>query len=316
MMPPRTALSTSLRSWRCPQCSLRPFSTTQHNAAFRPEHPRYIDLPTPPQQTLPYNRPIKGRLPVPRPIFHGKDQDALSHLDEHLAATTPAPTKTTPAPPGSHLAWKQNLSAARRRNLREGLHALRSRTLATRDRKATRAKDEALELRALRSAPQREDERLTAPSHGLDLAQLLHARTLPDPTRAARLANKRRNLHVATTAKKAERADHLQSLYVHARRFIVTPAQLDAAIEEEFDEHGAKFAVPGSYASGVGSARSMWNYGAPMTVQEMLMRAGRGAGPGGRGGRDALTTPHEEGNLRRVGRIAEKLTGGKMDGRG
>lgn len=96
---------------------------------------------------------------------------------------------------------------------------------------------------------------------------------------------------------------------MNARTFIVTPQQLDAAIEEEF---GRNFKGEGGYVSNLqgGSESSMWNFGPPMTVQDMLNRANRS---GGRLAVDGVGTLAEI-NRERVRRIGEKLTGGKMDG--
>lgn len=202
------------------------------------------------------------------------------------------------------------MSEARRRNLEQGLKGLKARTLHRRDLLRKKSSADNLERKHLHRAPEREDERLTAPSHGLDLEKLLHGGAPPDPTREARLKAKARNLHIATRAKQAERLDHLHSLYMNARSFIVTPAQLDAAIEEEF---GKDFRAPGAYAMEMGgSSQSMWNFGPPVTVQDMLNRANGSGGRfavdvGGGGGMAA------EVNSARVRRIAEKLTGGKMD---
>lgn len=313
-MPPRTAFSTSLRGWRCPHCTIRTFSTTSPFRAFGPEHPRSIEVPEPPQQTLPYLPPVKGSLPIPRNVFPGKDGLKKSSINERIALSTKRPKKKVVAEKGSREEWKQRLSESRRRNLEEGLESLATRTRTTAHLEWRRQKREKAERARLLAAPEREDERLITPSHGLDLQQLLHGGAPPDPNREDRLKHKARNFDLKARAKQAERLDHLHTLYMHARTFIVTPQQLDAAIEEEFSKD---FQTPGGYvgldvSGGGGSANSMWNYGAPMTAQDMLNRA-RG-GPGGRfavGGEGGMVS---EVNAERVRRIAEGLTGGKMDG--
>ena len=68
---PHTAL------YRCPACtahaSSRAFSASAGRSALGPESPRYIDIPQPPQQTVPDKIRLKGILPVPRDVFAGQD---------------------------------------------------------------------------------------------------------------------------------------------------------------------------------------------------------------------------------------------------
>nr|POE77624.1 hypothetical protein CFP56_09271 [Quercus suber] len=125
-MPPRTALSTPLRAWRCPQCTLRSFTTSSLRSAVGPEHPQYIDVPQPPQPNVPYLPVVKGRLPVPRDVFaHAKKQDKAS--DAWIDRATKAPRQAVRTKPGSREEWKAKISAQRRQNLREGLKSLRER---------------------------------------------------------------------------------------------------------------------------------------------------------------------------------------------
>lgn len=201
------------------------------------------------------------------------------------------------------------MSEVRRRNLREGLQALRSRRVRRESRDDERQQRNDMERAELRARPEREDERLTAASHGLDLEKLLHG-PLEDPTREARLAHKARNLEMHDSAKRAERLDHLHTLYMNARTFIVTPEQLNEAIEEEFNKDFSQ-AMGGYVGQQDSEATSMWAHGPPMTVQEMLNRASRqGTATGSSRSRMSLTA---EVNRERIRKIAEKLTGGKME---
>ena len=90
---------------------------------------------------------------------------------------------------------------------------------------------------------------------------------------------------------------------MHARNFITTEAQLDAAIEKMFVER------PWEHVPGKEKAVSIWDAeGAPPTVQDMLSEVNRTQksamlfhrGP-------AVATG------KRMLKIAEELTGGKMD---
>lgn len=202
------------------------------------------------------------------------------------------------------------MSEMRRRNLREGIKGLESRKIATERRLAEETQRRQQESQELLDAPEREDERLNAPSHGLDLEKLMNG-PLEDPNREARLAHKARNYHLHTAAKKADRLDHLHTLYMNARSFIVTPDQLDTAVEEAFGtpEKPVNFGGGGFYGSAEGSAASMWAQGAPSTIQNMLKSANKQVG---NRALEGAANPAEI-NKERVRRIAEELTGGKME---
>jgi hypothetical protein len=132
--------------------------------------------------------------------------------------------------------------------------------------------------------------------------------------------------------------DNLHTLYMHARHFIVSPAQLDSAIDAEFGtekqprQFGAHFPTTldtgydgrvdvesvRSYKgdSGIGryssEVTSMWAYGRPASVQDMLDRAtnvtarGRQTAMGRAEGKEGVVAG-------RVRRVAEVLTGGRME---
>ena len=297
-MPPRAALSTPLRAWRCPQC--RAFATSPRQRALGPEHPRFIEVPEPPQQTAPYLPFIKGRLPVPRDVVSGrKGKDRAG--DEEIAKAAPEPKSQFRHPEGSRLEWKQKLSESRRQNLREGLKALRARTNTANRRRTEQTAQRQAEREELLHRPEREDERLTAPSHGLDLAKLMHGPP-PDPNRRERLKLKAQNFDRVESIKSAQRQDALHSLYMQARSFIVTPEQLDKAVDEAFGSADK----PVSFNSGT----SMWNYGKPDSLQDMLNRANQ---TGGRGALESAGNRSSGVQSERMRRLAEALTGGKMD---
>ncbi|TKA75732.1 hypothetical protein B0A55_05911 [Friedmanniomyces simplex] len=280
-----------------------------------PEHPDYIPIPQPPQQTLPDRPFIKGRLPIPRDVFagaEGKDKSSPEWLDPH----TKPRRKNIRVQAGSREEWKVKMSDMRRQNLREGLVSLKARrdteqhALKTRSERNQREREEAL------TRPEREDDRLTAPSHGLDLDHLFHGYIAgspgvrPDPTRDERIARMRANVAARAEAARAERAFHVNTLYMNARHFIVTPQQLDAAVDEAFGtpENPIKFGDPHSRAD-MENAASMWAYGRPDRVQDMLDRANGVRGMramDGAGGYSVI-------NRDRIRRIAEVFTGGKME---
>ncbi|KAK4555138.1 hypothetical protein LTR86_007904 [Recurvomyces mirabilis] len=306
-MPPRIASS----AFRCPHC--RTFTTTSRQAQLGPEHPSYIAIPTPPQQNLPYHPFIKGRLPVPRDVFAGAEgRDKAS--DDFLDPATKAPSRATHAKPGSREEWKGKMSEMRRRNLREGLVSLKARKGRVEEGRRVRTERNAKERQEAVMKPERPDDLLTTPSHGLDLAAPTSAFEGPgirlDPSRSIRLATSRET-HSATTAlARSTRATHLNTLLSHARTFIVTPAQLDAAVEEAFGSE----ARPTVFKSNLGAADeravSVWEAGLPDRVQDLLNREM------GVGGRTAMEVAG--GNVgraeERVGRLVEVVTGGKGAG--
>lgn len=304
-MPPRTALSTPLRAWKCPSCCQRTFTNSAVRAAVGPEHPRYINVPEPPQQNAPQKKWMKGVLPVPRDVF-GRKRGRDTTSEEALAKTTKTAERKSDVEDGSREAWKIKMAEQRKRNLREGTAELKIRSEKTKRRMESSQAERYRQHEELVSRPEREDERLTAPSHGLDLDALYHGR-VPDPSRDLRIALKRERQAAYEANSKAGRLDSIHTLYTHARKFIVSPQQLDSAVEDAFgtDENPVTF---GMYGQGEDNV-SIWAEGKPESVQSMLDRANRA--------RSSKAIQNSGGyiaiNQDRVRRIAEALTGGKMD---
>ncbi|KAK0941827.1 hypothetical protein LTR48_003259 [Friedmanniomyces endolithicus] len=308
-MPPKS-LMILVRPWKCLQC--RTFSATTSNRRLGPEHPDYIPIPQPPQQTLPDRPFIKGRLPVPRDVFagaEGRDEASPEWLDPH---TRPR-NKSARVKAGSREEWKVKISDMRRQNLREGLVSLKARretdqhALKTRSDRNQRERQEAL------TRPEREDERLTTPSHGLDLDHLFHGYipgspgVRPDPTRDERIARMRANVAARAEAARAERASHVNTLYMNARQFIVNPQQLNAAVDEAFGttENPVMFGDPHSSMANRENAASVWANGKPDRVQDMLNRANHVGGKYAVEGAAGYSVINSE----RIRRIAEVFTG-------
>lgn len=274
----------------------------------RPESPRYIDIPEPPQQTIPDKRWVKGILPIPRDIFSGKALGkGLDKADkERIALSTKEPERQNTAPISSQesrIEWKQRMASMRRRNLREGLQSLKDRRVRTDGQLVQRGKRRQEAREALVHAPEREDERLTNPSIALPLQNLLRG-NLADPDREARLAKMRARVEAKEAARIADREDALHTLYMQARSFITTETQLNQAVDAAFGTPEQPLAF-----GTTPDDNSMWSRGAPPTVQNMLNSAnqtGATSALGSAGGYARLTK-------QRVKRIAEKLTGGRMD---
>lgn len=197
------------------------------------------------------------------------------------------------------------MAAGRRENLGEGLRELwaRKQTLDAR-----RAHDRAAKLaanRAAATAPEREDERLTRATVN---AKTLATAVQPDPERFERALASRAVTDAVAAEKSERRRDAIQELYMSARRgpFIVDEGGLEAAVEREFGEDGHRFRGRSPTNQPI---ISVWDLeGSPDTVGDMLREVS------GRDGRVLvdLTTQRSK-TEKRQKRVAEELTGGKMD---
>lgn len=314
-MPPRLPHTALQQAYQCPSCiaiARRSFAVSAAPRQIGPESPRYIEVPEPPQQTTPDKHRIKGALPVPRDIFGGSAPGRGLDKAEpaNIARATKEPTsqrRPTDSPDDSRLAWKERMAETRRRNLREGLQALKERRVRTDAYLAQRGKRRQQDREALLHRPEREDERLTNPTVDPLLQQLLTGEPIQDPNRDARLAEMRQRVADKDAARKEQRSDAIHSLYISARSFITTEAQLDRAIDTEFGTP----TVPRAFDPMKLDVPSVWAYGKPDTVNDMISRAA------GRGGRGAISAANRTGSSsitkERVTRIADELTGGRTD---
>lgn len=300
-MPPPSLPRTSLNALgRCKRPSnaipRRPFSTTPSLSLLGPESPAYIEVPTPPQHQARPKVDIKGIIPPPRNIFPRRAGDKTS--PQYLAAVTPEPASQT-EPANEFVAWKRRMAASRRTNLREGLVELHKRKklhdamVAGRSKSRSKLREKALHT------PQREDERLTNPTIRL-ANRTLQSGPVPDLQREARVAEKRARVQAKEQLRQEERRDALHTLYMNARDFITTEEQLDARIEKIFvqDPHEAQNADD-----------NIWSVrGAPPTIGTLLDVVNRTS-------KTAIhfhASPQAPTGMR-MKKIAEELTGGKMD---
>lgn len=190
------------------------------------------------------------------------------------------------------------MAEMRRHNLREGLVELHQRKVRTdrvvADRSAIRRENRERRL----YAPPREDERLTSPTITAAMRKLQFG-DLPDPNRSERLEAAAERVAAKQQSLEEQRRDALHTLYMHARSFITTEDQLDAEIDKVFTE------TP----FGERKPTNIWDaLDAPPTVQDMLsvVNNTQKTAMEYHGNRGAATG-------KRMIRIAEELTGGKMD---
>jgi hypothetical protein len=305
-MPVRLPQAAGL--YKCPSCaarsSSRPFSASATQLALGPESPRYIDIPQPPQQSIPDKTRLKGILPVPRDVFAGQDPKTPINLDQATKEPAVQPSHNDP-----RSVWKDRMAASRRKNLKEGLQALQHRRIKSDTYMATRATLRQQDREARLHRPEPDDERLTAPSVDSNLLSLLQKGPLPDPNKDHRLAQMRARQAAVSHARQEDRRDALHSLYVNARDFIVTDAQLNAAIDRSFGT------VDQPRAFGSGGA-SIWDsaQSAPSSVVDMLNTA---TARGTRGGALSQSAQNRESALThaRVRKMAAELTGGQLPNR-
>ena len=231
-----------------------------------PESPSYIDVPQTIQPEKASKRRVKGTLPVPREIFPARRTDKPSK--EYLAAATSLPTNQTPVDPNDphaeYIESKRRMADMRRNNLREGLLELHKRKKGTDNAMMARSTAKQQQREKIFRQPDRDDEVLTRPSVVQEM-QPKKLPVLPDPDRAERLAKSRARLEAVNAQKQLERTANLQALYMSARDFITTEAQLAAAIEREFPE-GPNEAFRNDQFQG----ENIWNVGPPPTVQSIV----------------------------------------------
>lgn len=193
------------------------------------------------------------------------------------------------------------MAATRRQNLREGLVELHSRKVKSDKSMAYKSAAKAEDYKRRVNAPPREDERLTAVTI-LASTRKLNSGNVPDPNREERVAAAKARVENKAMILEQERRDALHTLYMHARDFITTEEQLDEAIEKIF--------VDRPFEDHLNAGKdNIWDaYGPPPTVQEMLSEINNTQ-------KNALD--YHQGPAvpygRRILKIAEELTGGKME---
>jgi len=299
-MPPSLSRSSLSSLGRCRPSYLpsRNFSTTISLLAIGPESPRYIEIPYTPQRDAISKKDIKGKLPPPRNLFPKRGRDKTS--PDYFAQTIPEPKAAHrfSKPADESVAFKRRMAASRRANLREGLAELHRRKVrqerAVEFRSAAKREDREERVRA----PQRDDELFTNPTIK-SAVRALQTGFIPDPEREAIITEKAARVEALEAIKSEQRKDALQTLYMNARSFITTEEQLDTEIEKIF--------IPYPQVAGMDS---IWDALAPPpTVQDMLsvVNHSQSTAMGYYQGPAALTG-------KRMKRIAEELTGGKMDG--
>lgn len=283
------------RSCRTARVQARSFSVSS-KLRVGPESPNYIEIPRTLQPDLPSKPQVKGTLPVPREIFPSRRADKPTWA--YISAATPEPSKQKPVKEGDRNAetieWKNKMAELRRANFREGLVELYQRKLETEAFMTRRSAAKQARRQRVFDQPPREDERLTRATVVKSM-QPTQRTVLPDPNRETRIAASRRRVIEKKQEKSAIRQEDLHTLYMNARTFITTEAQLDKEIEAKFSEDGGK-----EWRSDTGAGNNVWARGPPPSIQDIVRNQ----------------TTSEAGRWRveqeRMRRVVEELTGGKM----
>ncbi|KAF2258071.1 hypothetical protein CC78DRAFT_538064 [Lojkania enalia] len=305
-MPPRTAVRfawSSKKSFAQVNSALcaRSFTSTSPSLALGPESPSYIEVPKPLQPTYPPKPRIKGVLPVPRDVFDTRSK-VPKESDEFIKAAT-RDKRDVRLPPihsrdAEYQLYKRRLAEARKTAFRQGVKELHERKTTTDARQSARLAALRAEKRALAMAPPRGVDVLTAASTSKNLRDFLESK-LPSTSRS-HITEGRRRAYERRMAKRAStRQARLHDLYINAREFIVDEEQLDEAIDKEFGTEDAPVGWDNTGKKVVnGENRSPWRGPVPEGVSDLLQKLRTGEGV------DLAE--------RRMKKIAEELTGGKM----
>ncbi|KOS23429.1 hypothetical protein ESCO_006641 [Escovopsis weberi] len=289
---------------RLPQVS-RAFSSTPAALSnpVPPESPSFIRLPEPPQSQSDETKPprVRGTLPVPREVFPRADGDRKTQ-PAYIERTAPkSPRAKEPANAAQR--WKKEMADSRRANLTQGLRALYERREKKDAERNARVSANFRRNNEAAAAPEREDERLT---RSTVLDAVLDTRVYPDPEAPARLLRSKAKVAAKDNAKLEARRDALMELYINASSFIIHEKELKEEIDRIFTED--YFQKESQAEDRQGATENVWGvYGKPPSIGDML------ATTMGTSTRvmDFYESEHDR-SVKRQKRIAEELTGGKM----
>lgn len=308
-----------------PKAQPRSFSTTTRLRIVPPESPYYVDIPSSYQAFAPYQRPAKGTLPTPRDIFPANKPEKST--PEYLASLVREPLKKN-IKPTSQLSptarHKAKMAEQRRAHLREGLEALQARKQADLTAMSRRSHQKQLERSKLLSQSEREDARLTnvsVPTAMLPMTSQPSLKAIEAELENLRAihAQKVANYVTFKSTKHSEKMDALHTLYMSARSFVINETQMRALLAQQFEE-------PNRFTNDVGTGDSMWQFGAPESIKDMIsnaagkprkqtisgemlssLKASSRLAERIHGEREQVGQDQE-----RMKRIAEKLSGGKI----
>ncbi|POS80610.1 hypothetical protein DHEL01_v200992 [Diaporthe helianthi] len=269
-VPLRSLSSTILPSTTAStpaSAALRKFSTThpRHDIEIPPESPRFINLPELPQSSEDKRPPVKGILPVPREIFHRRNNGSHKiHADfvEHTAPRSRAEAAGE-APRSARDAWKRALAESRRKALEAGIDKLWARKNMREGRAKKRAESHRLRNLAAANAPEGLDDVFT---RGTVTQATLETKVIRDPMYKEKQLESQERTAAAQRARSDARKDAIQRLYVQAGSFIVSENQLAQRVDKIFgDNH-----FTGNWRGKLKS-ENVWDaYGPPTPVRALF----------------------------------------------
>lgn len=249
--------------------ALRTFSTTspRPDVDIPPESPRFINLPNPPQSSERKLPPVKGVLPVPREIFHRRNNGGHKVQPGFVDQTVPRSRaeQAGEAPRSDKAAWKRLMADSRRQALGAGISSLWERKQTREGRAKDRAEQHRLRNLMAANAPERLDDVYT---RGTVTQHTLETRVIRDPLYQERQLESQARTAALQQARSEARKDALQRLYVEAGNFIVSEDELSKKVDaiftpDYFKTYGKQFAIP--------DAENVWDaHGPPITVKSMF----------------------------------------------
>ena len=273
-------------------------SSQSYENVVPPESPRYIRFHQPVQSEEVKQPRVRGHLPQPREIFT-KEEGQRKLTEAFLADTVPKGKNRTPV--NAVQAEKKHMADYRRRNLESGIKALWKRKTIT-DAKRTQETERKRQtnIRA-RDARGRKADLF---SGGSFHSSILDTSVKPDPDRFAEADRSRTRVAQKEISKRESRSHALMELYMNARNFIVTEAELREEVEKVFSQD--YFQQQSKLTGRQGAPENIWGvHGNPPSVSQMLQRNSNDL-------LSASNPAHERAALRQK-KIAEEFTGGKMD---
>ncbi|CAI4214529.1 unnamed protein product [Parascedosporium putredinis] len=278
--------------------STRAITSTAQQCSLPPESPAYIPVPVPPLSDETKPTRVRGSLPVPRKVFP-QPSDSRKLDPSYLAETYPRSEK--PQPPATLIEdhpqhWKRIMADSRRKNLRAGLQGLWRRKLKRDERDASLGADKHKAHMAAGLAAERTDEFLTLSTI---LQETLNTEVLPDPDRFQKAEVSRKRTLELEEERRDARLHSLMELYVNANHFIVDEKDLEVEVDHLFSEN--YWRAP--------SKNSAWQeWGSQSGVNDMVGQTVRESAPT----LDNYTAGYTR-NMKRQKKVAEELTGGKME---
>ena len=191
----------------------------------------------------------------------------------------------------------------RRANLEEGLHSLWARRSEMDKSRHHRVSRNFEANNKAATAAEREDDRIT---RSTVLGSMLDTKVYADPNRFARIDRSRTRIAARENARREARQDALMELYISASNFIVHESELKAEIDKVFaDDYFRKQ----SQTQNSHVAENTWGvYGKPPSIANMTEMS--------TGTSTKVMHQYEseyDRSVKRQKRIAEDLTGGKME---